>query len=107
MIKHVYLYKLKNREDAEMVCEHLKNMTDYIESICGIEIGMDFTNSEKSYDLIQMVSFMTIDDFNAFTAHPYHEEMRVFLKSYVEAGYKVDYQINQEKYGDIRENVGD
>lgn len=93
MIKHVYLYKFKNRDDAKKVYEKLKTMTDHIESIYELEIGIDFTNSAKSYDLIQIAAFRTMDDFKAFTEHPYHEEMRVFLKPYVDSGYKVDYQI--------------
>ena len=91
MIKHVYLYKFKNRNDAERVCEKLKTMTAHIDSIHSLEIGIDFTKSEKSYDLIQIATFISHDDFKTFTMHPYHEEMRIYLKQYVECGYKVDY----------------
>jgi len=93
MIKHVYLYKFKNRNDAEKVCEKLKTMTAHIDSIHSLEIGIDFTNTEKSYDLIQIAVFKTQEDFKAFTEHPYHDEMRIFLKQYVQSGYKVDYRI--------------
>lgn len=93
MIKHVYLFKLRDRSAAGAVAERIRTLKDRIASIHALEVGVDFRGTGNSYDLIETCAFLTREDFDAFSADAYHEEIRQYLATVVEASWKVDYEL--------------
>ena len=82
MIKHVYLYKLKDRSQAEEIAAKLMTMKDRIPSVYDVETGIDFIGAGSSFDLMELVVCRNMDDFRAFCTDAYHK----FTE-----GYKVDF----------------
>lgn len=54
MIKHIVCFKLKNNspEECEKAREVLLSMRGKVPQLRGIEVGVDFLHSERSYDII-------------------------------------------------------
>ncbi len=92
MIKHVYLYKLKDKQTAREVAERLMTMKTNIPSVAAVEVGIDFAGAAASFDLLEMVCCKTEEDFRAFCTDPYHDQIRAYMKTVVQEGYKVDYR---------------
>ena len=61
MIKHIVCFKLKDNslEECEKVANILKSMEGNVPLLRGIEVGVDFLHSQRSYDIILQVSLMT------------------------------------------------
>ena len=93
MIKHVYLYKLKQDVSAEAVIQKLMSLRQHIPQIAHMEVGLNFKPAENAYDLIESCEFSTMEDFHIFGADAYHEEIRQYMKTVVEHGVKIDYEM--------------
>lgn len=93
MIKHVYLYKLKQNASAEEVMQKLLSLRERIPQIAHMEVGLNFKSAENAYDLIESCEFRTMEDFRIFGADAYHEEIRQYMKTVVEHGVKIDYEM--------------
>lgn len=93
MIKHVYLYKLKQGISAEEVRQKLLSLRERIPQIARMEVGLNFKPAENAYDLIESCEFNTMEDFRAFGVDTYHEEIRQYMKKTAECGVKIDYEM--------------
>ena len=91
MIKHIYLYKLKDKGQAAEIAARLMTMKDRIPSVCGVETGIDFVGAGASFDLMELVTCRNMEDFQAFCRDPYHDSLRKYMKDRVAEGYKVDF----------------
>ncbi len=91
MIKHIYLYKLKDKSQAEEIAAMLLTMKDNIPSVRDVETGIDFVGASSSYDLMELVSCDDMESFRAFCTDRYHDIIRAYMKDRVVAGWKVDF----------------
>lgn len=91
MIKHVYLIQLKDRSLAAACMERIRSLQEHIPEIYRVEVGADFVGAAASYDVIEICEFRTQADFEVFTAHPYHDEIRKYIGSIKKNAVKVDY----------------
>ena len=59
MIKHVVMFKLaqKTPENMKRAMQSLKSLEGNIETLKTIEIGSDFLESERSYDIVLITQF--------------------------------------------------
>lgn len=93
MIKHVYLYKLKQEASAEQVRQKLLSLRERVPQIARMEVGLNFKPAENAYDLIESCEFNTLEDFRTFGLDAYHEEIRQYMKTVAEHGVKIDYEM--------------
>lgn len=91
MIKHIYLYKLKDKSQAKEIAAMLMTMKAQIPPVFDVEIGTDFVGAASSFDLAETVVCRNMEDFRAFCVHPYHDKIRAYMKDKYTEGYKVDY----------------
>ena len=49
-----------------------------------------------SYDLIEICEFLTQHDFEIFTDHPYHAEIRKYIAAVKQDAVKVDYLVPED-----------
>ena len=94
MIKHVVLFKLKNRniESIEKAKNTLSDMKGKINELKHIEVGIDITNSDRSYDIALLTKFNSIQDLEAYQNNPLHVEVAEYMFSYSESIVTVDYE---------------
>ena len=57
MIKHIVCFKLKDNslEECEKAANILKSMEGNVPLLRGIEVGVDFLHSQRSYDIILQI----------------------------------------------------
>lgn len=79
MIRHVYLIRLKDRSRAQECAEKIRSLRQHIPELHRVEVGLDFVGAPASYDLIEICEFLTQHDFEVFTDHPYHAEIRKYI----------------------------
>lgn len=96
MIKHIVCFKLKDNgvENCEKAKEVLLSMQGNVPQLRGIEVGVDFLHSERSYDVILQV---LLDDEKALEDYqndPYHcSVVKPHMHSVRESSVAVDYII--------------
>lgn len=93
MIKHVYLFKLRADADPYAVKERLLTLREHVPQIAYMEVGLNFKPAENAYDLIEYCAFHTKEDFAAFGANEYHEQIRQYMKTVQADGVKIDYEM--------------
>ncbi len=96
MIKHIVCFKLLDNRDEkkQKAKEVLLSMKGKVPTLRGIEVGIDFLHSARSFDLILQV---LLDDANALEQYQndeYHcSVVKKYMHSVVEKSVAVDYEI--------------
>lgn len=91
MIKHIVCFKLKDNslEECEKAANILKSMEGNVPLLRGIEVGVDFLHSQRSYDIILQVK---LDDRNAL--EEYHcSVVKKHMHSVAETSVAIDYEL--------------
>lgn len=96
MIKHVYLYRLKDKAQASEIAQKLLSLKN-IPEVKDVEVGIDFVSTAKSFDLAEIVSFRNRIDFEAFCKNDYHNDIRSYMADKYTEGYKVDFITGEEQ----------
>lgn len=94
MIKHIVCFKLKDRSEANKLKakEVLMSMKGNVPMLRNIEAGVDFLQSERSYDIILQVELDDAEALEAYQADPYHVGVvKKHMHQVVEASVAVDY----------------
>ena len=94
MIVHIVMFKFKE-EDKQVNLEKVKTLLEElpvkIDELVSLEVGINFDESERAFDLSLYSQFKTKEDLNAYAIHKEHLEVVSFIKSVVEASKVVDY----------------
>ncbi len=94
MIKHIVFFKLKDTSDEhkKFVQEKIMSMQGNIPELKHIEVGINFTNEERAYDLSLISDFETKEDLQSYAINPLHVEVVKYLKSQNTITKVVDYE---------------
>ena len=69
-------------------------MDGKIELIKGIEVGIDFLNSQRSYDIILSVTLESREALEQYQQHPYHHDVvKAYMVDIYTNAVAVDYDI--------------
>ena len=96
MIKHIVCFKLKDNsiENCEKAKEVLLSMQGNVPQLRGIEVGVDFLHSERSYDIILQVLLDDAKALEDYQNDPYHcSVVKTHMHAVREASVAVDYEI--------------
>lgn len=96
MIKHIVCFKLKDNsiENCEKAKEVLLSMQGNVPQLRGIEVGIDFLHSERSYDIILQVLLDDAKALEDYQNDPYHcSVVKPHMHAVREASVAVDYNI--------------
>ena len=94
MIKHIVMFKLKdgNKKSIEKVVNALKTLEENIDVLRSAEIGVNFTESERSYDIVLTTEFDNRDALDAYGPHPKHLPVVETVRSLCSGSVVVDYE---------------
>jgi hypothetical protein len=94
MIKHIVLFKLseKNPENLEKAVSSLKSLEGNIETLRFIEVGIDFKESEKSYDIALTTHFDNKEGLETYAKHPNHLPVVEVMQALCSQRVVVDYE---------------
>jgi rRNA maturation protein Rpf1 len=96
MIKHVVCYKLKDNsiEKKEEVKAMLLSMVGKVSYFTDIKVGLDFLQSERSYDVVLEMTFNTKEDMEKYQKDEYHTNVvKTLMHKIRSASVAVDYEI--------------
>ncbi|MCH9813703.1 MAG: Dabb family protein [Epsilonproteobacteria bacterium] len=94
MVKHIVFIKLENNseENKTEVQERLLTMKDAIGVLQKIEVGLNFANEDRAYDIALLTDFDSKKDLGIYATHPYHMEIVSYLKTVALSSKVVDFQ---------------
>ncbi len=96
MIKHTVCFKLKDNspEECNKAAQILHSMDGNVELLRGIEVGVDFLHSPRSYDIILQV---LLDDEKALEEYQndeYHcSVVKKHMHSVAESSVAIDFKL--------------
>ncbi len=96
MIVHIVMFKFKeqNKEENLLVVKvALEELVSKIPMLQKMEVGIDFNQSERAFDLSLYSTFATKDDLRAYAVHPAHLEVVELIKKVTEESKVVDYEL--------------
>jgi hypothetical protein len=97
MINHVVLFKLKEfpaEEKTGILAElkvKLEGLKNKIEVLKYIEVGINHEVESKSFDLVLISHFETLDDLEEYRVHPEHVKVAGRVGEVAAARAAVDY----------------
>jgi len=94
MIKHIVFLKLEDnsQKHKKFVQEKIMSMKDKISELKHIEVGINFADEERAYDLSLISDFDTKKDLQSYAINPLHVEIIKYLKSKNTITKVVDYE---------------
>lgn len=99
MIKHIVMFKLKEMEQnkKQMVLQQIKSkleaLNGQIEGLVSLEVGIDFLQSDASYDLVLYAVLASKRDLENYQNHSLHVQVvNEVVKPAVCARILVDYE---------------
>ena len=100
MIKHVVMWKLKDfangkskSENALEIKHKLEALKEVIPGILKLEVGIDFSKTENSSDIILYSEFDSRESLNIYQMHPEHEKLKPYVLSCRTERRIVDYEV--------------
>lgn len=95
MIVHIVMFAFKKEnktENLQKAKEILEALMGKVPSLLSMEVGLDFMQSERSFDLVLTSTFTDKDGLSEYAVHPAHLEVVSFIKEVTEAAKVVDYE---------------
>ena len=94
MITHIVLFLLKDRSSrsAGKARDVLLGMRGKIPQLRYLEVGIDLLHSGRSFDIALITKFDSLEELQAYQAHPVHVEVAEYMTSVRKAAVAVDYE---------------
>jgi len=97
MIKHIVFFKLpQGFEKKDLLIEKLNNLKNEIDFIRALEVGVDFLQGDRSFDIVLTVVFGNKEDLSSYATHEKHLPVVDFIKSNAIETKVVDYEIAKQ-----------
>ena len=100
MIKHVVIWRLKNRENEQNREETARTIKQKIEAMRGkipgllhIEGGVNFSRISDSCDVALYAELESHEALTGYHIHPAHEEFKSFIGPRMSERYVIDYEM--------------
>ncbi len=100
MIKHIVIWKLKNKteplpecEDALAIKQALENLAGKIPGLNHIEVGFDYSNKETAGDIVLLTEFESRDALASYQNHPAHVEVGKTVRPRTYDRRMIDYEL--------------
>ncbi|QFR43517.1 Dabb family protein [Sulfurimonas xiamenensis] len=94
MIIHIVMFKFKEenkKSNIKEVAEKLNSLSKLIPELKSIEVGVNFTDSDRAFDLSLYSTFETKEDLASYAIHPEHLKVVELIKSMTLESKVVDY----------------
>jgi hypothetical protein len=92
VIVHVISIKFRDPADVERVAARLEALPPKIAEIRRYEVGRDVVRSERSYDLVLVSEFDSLEALEAYRQHPDHVEVAAVIADTAEHVAVVDFE---------------
>ncbi len=93
MIKHIVMWKLKNKEKALVIKEKLEALNGKISGLIKLEVGIDFSKTQESADIVLYSEFESKKALQDYQEHPAHKAIIPIVMEAREEKRMVDYEV--------------
>jgi len=93
MVKHIVMWKLKDKTEARVLQERLEALNGRIPGLLHLEAGIDFLESEQSADLVLVAELENRKALDAYQQHTEHQAVVPLVKAAAISRTVVDYEI--------------
>ena len=100
MIKHIVAWKLKEtahnntkKENALIIKEKLEALKEKISQIKALEVGVDFSNTESSSDIVLITEFDSKETLEEYQVHADHKAVVPFIVEAASERRLVDFEM--------------
>lgn len=96
MIVHIVMFKFKDENKSLNIAEvakRLNALATLIPALKKMEVGVNFTDSDRAFDLSLYSTFETKEDLGLYAIHPEHLKVVELIKSVTLESKVVDYEI--------------
>ena len=92
MVKHIVMFKLteKTSQNMELATDSLRSLENKIETLKSIEIGTDFLESDRSYDIVLTAHFENQEGLKTYSSHENHLPVVKIMRSLCSSSVVVD-----------------
>ena len=96
MVKHIVMFKLteKTTENLEKVVQALRGMEGKIEVLRFIEVGINFADSDRSYDVVLTTHFDDKESLSIYATHENHVPVAKLMRSLCSHSVVADYELD-------------
>jgi hypothetical protein len=96
MLVHIVMFQFKE-ENKEFNVARVKTMLEAllskIEALKSMEVGIDVSQSERSFDLVLVSTFEDQAGLDVYAPHPAHQEVVSVIKEVTNLSKVVDYLV--------------
>ena len=100
MVKHIVMWKLKDNisttekiNEALEIKKRLERLHSVIIELKEMEVGMNFSLSERAYDIVLYTEFDSKKDLEHYMQHPEHINVRNYIDNIKAEAAVVDFEI--------------
>ena len=95
MVKHIVMFKLteKTSENMKLATDSLLSLENNIKTLKSIEIGTDFLESDRSYDIVLTAHFDNQEGLKTYSSHENHLPVVKIMRSLCSSSVVVDYEL--------------
>ena len=100
MIKHIVMWRLKEsahgndkKTNARLIKEKLEALDGKIPGMLKIEVGLDYSGTEMSGDVVLYSEFASKESLEEYQAHPAHKAVMPFILEARTERRVADYEI--------------
>ena len=95
MVKHIVMFKLseKTPENMGRAVNSLRSLEGNIEVLKSIEVGTDFLESDRSYDIVLTAEFENKEGLAIYGGHENHLPVIKLMRSLCSSSVVVDYEV--------------
>ena len=100
MVKHIVMWKIQGvnsqskEETAQRIKEALEDLNGKIEGLINLEVGIDFLQSDMSYDVVLYSELVDKAALDFYQNHPLHVKVATeVIKPVVISRVVVDYEV--------------
>ncbi|MCW8894295.1 Dabb family protein [Sulfurimonas sp.] len=94
MIVHIVMFKFKDenkKENIKEVSSKLNALVELIPTLNSMEVGVDFSRSERAFDMSIYTTFDSKEALSEYAVHPEHLKVVELIKSVTLESKVVDY----------------
>jgi hypothetical protein len=94
MVKHIVFFKLSDNceENKGLVKEKLLTLKKEVKELKNIEVGLNFADEERAYDIALITDFESKEDLHSYAIDSYHLEIVSFIKTVATSSKVVDFE---------------
>jgi len=93
MVKHIVMWKLRDKADAAEVKARLEALSGQIPGLLNIEVGIDFLESEQSADVVLYSELESREALKVYQNHTRHMAVVPLVKAAAISRTVIDYEV--------------